>query len=121
MPTYNAGYYDLIHSRCISPGLRKNRWPRYLQELRRLLNRGGWAQVSEFYYNIQSDSGRLTETNELFRWGQVYRTLMESDRDPRVGRTLGDKLREAGFVDVQTRTFHVPIGDWPTGTCIRSH
>jgi hypothetical protein len=99
----------------VGPGIHKDRWNTYIRELKRLLKHGGWLQCAEYYYNVQSDSGRLTENQELYRWGQGYRAAMERDRDPRVGRTLGDKLRHAGFTDVNTRSFHIPIGDWPTG------
>ena len=80
-----------------------------------MLKHGGWAQCAEFYYNVQSDNGRLTERHELYRWGQAYRSAMDRDRDPRVGRSLGDKLIQAGFTDVHTRTYRIPIGDWSTG------
>jgi hypothetical protein len=118
IPTYRAGHYDLVHSRCVAPGIRKGRWPEYIRELRRLLKHGGWVQCAEFYYNVQSDSGRLTEHHELYRWGQAYRSAMDSDRDPRVGRSLGEKLNHAGFTDVHTRTFRIPIGDWHTGMLV---
>lgn len=116
IPQYTRGYYDLVHSRCVGPGIRRDRWPTYLRDLRSLLSRGGWVQCAEFYYNIQSDSGRLRETHELYRWGQGYRAAMDRDRDPRIGISLGEKLTQAGFIDVETRTYHIPIGDWPAGT-----
>src|ERR1700712_5027166 len=116
-PTYRSNYYDLIHSRCVGPGINKDRWRGYIADIVRLLRRGGWVQCAEFYYNIQSDSGRLTESHALYRWGQGYRAAMERDRDPRIGRTLSDKMRQAGLSDVSSRTFHIPIGDWPTGEC----
>jgi len=70
----------------------------------------------EFYYNIQSDSGRLTENHAMYKWGVTYRATMEYiDRDPRIGRTLADKLRSAGLHDVHARTFQIPIGAWSRG------
>lgn len=118
IPTYRASYYDLVHSRCVGPGIRKSRWSDYIKELKRLLKHGGWVQCAEFYYNVQSDNGRLTERHELYRWGQAYRSAMDRDRDPRVGRSLGDKLIQAGFENVHTRTHRIPIGDWPTGMLV---
>jgi hypothetical protein len=70
----------------------------------------------EYYYNIQSDTGRLTDNHAMHRWGVTYRATMEYiDRDPRIGRTLADKLRNAGLHDVHARTFQIPIGPWPRG------
>lgn len=71
--------------------------------------------MAEFYYNIQSDSGRLRPEHSIHRWGVTYRGLMEGDRDPRAGHSLEQKLRDAGLHDIHTRLFQIPIGDWPTG------
>jgi hypothetical protein len=116
IPEYSPGYYDFIHSRCVGPGIGKDRWPGYFRELFALLKRGGWVQCAEYYYNIQSDSGRLQEDHDLYQWGHAYRAAMtRADRDPRIGLGLGEKLTQAGFSDVQTRTYQIPIGDWHTG------
>jgi Methyltransferase domain len=114
-PTYRSHHYDLVHSRCVGPGIKKDRWRGYIRDLARLCSRGGWVQCAEWYYNIQSDSGRLNEQHYIYKWGEAYRSAMESDRDPRVGRTLASRLREAGLTNVDERSFRVPIGDWPTG------
>jgi hypothetical protein len=37
------------------------------------------------------------------------------DRETRIGPNLANKLRDAGFRDVQSQIFNVPIGTWPTG------
>jgi len=114
--TYRSNSFDLIHSRCVGPGIKKSRWSSYIRDLARLLRRGGWVQMVEYYYNIQSDSGRLTDNHAMHRWGVTYRRTMEYiDRDPRIGRSLADKLRNAGLHDVHARTFQMPIGPWPTG------
>lgn len=112
---YGRDTYDLVHSRCVAPGIEKDRWSGYIRDLARVTARGGWVQCAEFYYNIQSDSGRLEEHDSLYQWGKLYREAIEIDRDPRVGRVLGDKMRRAGLHDVHTRTFNIPIGGWPTG------
>jgi len=72
--------------------------------------------MGEFYCNIQSDNGRLTDDHAVFKWGQLYRTAMEaSDRNPRVGSSLQRLLTDAGLSNVQTHLFNIPIGTWPTG------
>ena len=117
--SYPSGHYDLIHSRLLGPGIDKSRWPGYVRDLLRLLKRGGWVQLVEFYYIFQSDSGRLQDNSYLHHWGQYFRQTMDQHlrKDPRVGRELGTLLRTAGFVDVQERTYRMPIGGWSTGTC----
>lgn len=115
VPTYRSNHYDLIHSRLVAPGIKKTRWRSYIRDLARLLKRGGWVQVVEFYYIIQSDSGMLTDEHALQRWGTAYRAAMEQERDPRIGRNIRDLLRDAGLVDVNERSYRMPIGDWPDG------
>ena len=114
-PTYKTNHYDLIHSRCVAPGIEKDRWRGYIRDLVRLLKREGWLQMVEYYYIVQSDSGLLTDDHALQQWGQVYRGAMEQDRDPRIGRTLAEKMRAAGLHDIHSRTFHIPIGNWSDG------
>lgn len=112
---FDPNTFDLIHSRCVGPGIKRSRWNSYITELARLLRRGGWLQMAEYYYNIQSDSGRLREDHAMYKWGVTYRGLMEDDRDPRVGRSLVDKMRNAGFRDVYSHTYRIPIGPWSGG------
>lgn len=114
-PTYPSNYYDLIHSRCVAPGIKKDRWRSYLRDLKRLLRSGGWVQLVEYYYIIQSDSGQLTAEHALQQWSDGYRAAMEQDRDPRVGRHLANMLTTAGYTEVQERSYRVPLGGWPAG------
>ncbi|OMP88818.1 hypothetical protein BK809_0005539, partial [Diplodia seriata] len=118
-PTYKPNEYDLIHSRLVAPGIKRDRWPRYIRDIVRLLKRGGWVQMAEFYYIIQSDSGLLTDEHALMQWSNGYRHTMEQDRDPRAGRHLGQLMRTAGLSDVQEVTYRMPIGGWPTGKALR--
>ncbi|KAL0261718.1 hypothetical protein SLS55_003148 [Diplodia seriata] len=87
-PTYKPNEYDLIHSRLVAPGIKRDRWPRYIRDIVRLLKRGGWVQMAEFYYIIQSDSGLLTDEHALMQWSNGYRHTMEQDRDPRADPRL---------------------------------
>jgi hypothetical protein len=114
-PTYSPNYYDLIHSRCVAPGIKRERWRSYLRDLRRLLKPGGWVQLVEYYYIFQSDSGLLTSEHALQQWGELFRAAMEQHRDPRVARHLTELLSHAGFVDVHQMSYRVPIGLWPSG------
>jgi len=115
-PTYERDHYDLIHSRCVGPGIKKSRWRGYVRDLVRLLRRNGWVQLVEYHYIFQSHSGRLDETHALRRWVEAYKAVMEPyDRDTRVGTSLTAKLRDAGLRDVQQMYFEVPVGSWPTG------
>jgi hypothetical protein len=115
-PVYNDTRFDLIHSRCVAPGINIDRWQPYINDLALLLRRGGYLQCAELYYNIQSDSGRLTDEHSTYHWYQKYQTgAAQLNRDPRVGRKLRDMFNNAGLVDVRQRFFRIPIGDWQAG------
>jgi hypothetical protein len=110
--------FDFIHSRCVSAGIKKNRWDSYIRDLKYLLRPGGWVQLAEYYLNFQSDNGRLIENQHcLRRWSQMYLKVMDEhlDRDPRIGRKLADKLRNQRFRHVRSKQIQIPIGSWHTG------
>ena len=102
----------------MAPGIKLNRWRSYIRDLKRLLRPNGWVQLVEYYYIIQSHSGLLTSNHSLQQWSDGYRAAIDGERDPRVGRNLGQMLRTAGFDSVEERTFHVPIGSWPSGASL---
>ncbi|KAK7522516.1 S-adenosyl-L-methionine-dependent methyltransferase [Phyllosticta citriasiana] len=119
VPSYKPNTYDLIHSRFVAPGIKKHRWPGYMRDMCRLLRPGGWVQTVELYYIIQSDSGLLTDGHALMQWSNGYRYSMDSDRDPRAGRNLGQLMRNAGLEDVNEVTYRLPIGGWSTDPKMR--
>lgn len=44
----------------MATGIHANRWNQYLREMFRVTRPGGWCQMVELYYNVQSDNGSLT-------------------------------------------------------------
>ncbi|KAH6611912.1 hypothetical protein C7974DRAFT_324110 [Boeremia exigua] len=113
---FQARAYDLIHSRCISAGIKSNRWPSYIRDMKLLLRPSGWVQVVEYYLNIQSSSGRLTDHSAVRRWWMAYAEAMSRmNRDPRIGTRLQHLFSEARFADVRVETMQLPIGDWEPG------
>jgi hypothetical protein len=112
---YSPGTYDLIHSRFLAAGIKKNRWRSYVKDLSRLLQHGGWLQMVEYHFIIQSDSGLLTDSHAIQQWQAAYKWYMDLERDPRIGRRLTQHMRDAGLDRVQEQTYRLPIGSWPTG------
>ncbi|KAL2061827.1 hypothetical protein VTL71DRAFT_7205, partial [Oculimacula yallundae] len=112
--TFPAHNFDLVHSRMVSAGLHINRWPQYLQDLLRVTRPGGWTQMVELYCNAQSDNGSLTDAHALSQWSARYRESMEGLKDLRAPLRLADMMREAGFVDVESRMVQLPMCGWAT-------
>lgn len=59
--TFQAHNFDLVHSRMMASGIHANRWTGYLRDIFRVTRGGGWCQMVEMYYNVQSDNGSLTD------------------------------------------------------------
>ncbi|PGH10984.1 hypothetical protein AJ79_05135 [Helicocarpus griseus UAMH5409] len=117
--TFPTNYFDLVNSRLVASGLDKTRWPRYMQDIKRTLKRGGWVQMVEMYLNVQSDNGTITEENALRKWSKRYVEAIEESKDPRVGMKLGNLLSSAGFVNVETRLINLPLSAWPVDPRLR--
>jgi len=108
--------FDVIHSRMLAEGINASRWPAYVRDLRRLLNRGGWVQMCEILPHIQSSNGRLSDNSCLTRWWTTYaRCLTHMGKNVRVGRELDRLLRDEGFEQVTSRSYDLPIGEWRQG------
>lgn len=110
---FQSKAYDLIHSRCVAPGIKKNRWPSYFRDMRVLLRPGGWVQAAEYHLHVQSNCGALTSESAVYRWWLSYAQAMGAmNRDARVGPRLQELMSAAGLRDVQQHYIRVPIGDW---------
>lgn len=107
--------FDLINSRFLAPGINKRRWPEYVRDLARLLKRGGWLQMLEWGYLIQSDSGMLPANSYCRRWNDLYREALDGTKDLRVGQRLRELMEGAGLRNVQATPQMIPIGTWKEG------
>jgi hypothetical protein len=58
--TFPAHNFDLVHSQMMCSGIHVNRWTQYLRDIFRVVRGGGWCQMVEVYFNVQSDNGSLT-------------------------------------------------------------
>ncbi|KAJ5554953.1 hypothetical protein N7461_003423 [Penicillium sp. DV-2018c] len=113
--TFPANHFNLVHSRLLATGINRSRWPSYLQDIVRVLKPGGWVQMVEIYYNVQSDNGSITDGHALRRWSTQYLRSLEDKKDPRVGTKLRTILTEAGLVEVDTKMIPLPLCGWSTG------
>ncbi|KAH9845121.1 Methyltransferase domain [Teratosphaeria destructans] len=108
--------FDLINSRLLAEGIDAARWPSYVVDLKNLLKPGGWLQMVELELKIQSNNGGLQYSmNEpLFLWQSWYEIGMRCHgKEPRIGRRLGELMRQAGFERVHAPPAkQLPIGTW---------
>ena len=117
---FQARHYDLVHSRFVGAGIKRGRWSSYIHDMRILLRPGGWIQITEYYLNIQSSNGSLSDDSAIRKWWNTYAGAMESLKSaPRIGQRLQQLLTEARLSDVRVNTVQLPIGEWNPGTSFR--
>ena len=69
----------------------------------------------EFYYNIQSNNGTITDDHNLRRWSELYSRAHEGSRDLRAPMRFKSLFDQAGFVEVETRMIPVHLNGWSGG------
>ncbi|KIN08384.1 hypothetical protein OIDMADRAFT_110979 [Oidiodendron maius Zn] len=119
--TFPSRNFDLVHSQMMAAGIHTNLWPQYLREIFRVTRGGGWCQMVELYFNVQSDNGSLglgrlitifSTDHALSRWSENYLASMQGIKDLRVPPRLENMMRSAGFVDVEGRMIQLHTCGW---------
>ncbi|KAL4957131.1 S-adenosyl-L-methionine-dependent methyltransferase [Aspergillus filifer] len=118
--TFPSNYFDLVHSRLLAAGINRSRWPTYVRDIKRVLKPGGWVQMVEIYFNVQSDNGAINERHALRQWSSLLMRSMEEDKDLRVGTRLGMLLTAAGFTEVDAKMIPLPLSAWPENPTSRA-
>lgn len=63
-----------------------------------------------------SDDGTLKDGTALAEWGKFFHEggkKLGRIFTPLPGNLQEKGLEEAGFIDIQSKTYKVPVGDWP--------
>ncbi|EPS28177.1 hypothetical protein PDE_03123 [Penicillium oxalicum 114-2] len=117
--TFPANHFDLVHSRLLASGIDRSRWPSYVRDIVRVLRPGGWVQMVEIYFNVQSDNGSITDSHALRRWSTQYMRSLDDRKDLRVGPRLQDLLAQAGLSEVETKMIPLPLTAWSSDPRMR--
>jgi SAM-dependent methyltransferase len=104
--------FDYIHSRMLLLGLKD--WPKLFRQSFEHLRPGGYFEAQEFLLNIHCEPDSPKQGTILKRWSDlVTGAAQKAGVKSRCIGDFHDWLTEAGFVDIQKRTFRWPIGPWP--------
>lgn len=77
--------------------------------------------MQEIHHYPQSHDGSMAEDHPVAQfWGYVHDGLAALNVNFAAVLTLEEKMREAGFVNVSVRMFHVPIGTWPKNRVLKT-
>ncbi|KAL4897926.1 S-adenosyl-L-methionine-dependent methyltransferase [Aspergillus ambiguus] len=110
--TFPSNHFDLVNSRLVATGINRTRWPGYIRDIKRVLRPGGWVQLVEIYFNVQSDNGSITERNALRQWSAHYLGCLGEAKDLRVGTRLRNLLIAGGLTEVDARMIPLPFSAW---------
>ncbi|TKW50189.1 Trans-aconitate 2-methyltransferase [Colletotrichum tanaceti] len=122
---YPANHFDYIHSRHTVMAIKD--WGALFQRSFEHLRPGGWIELQEIHHvplsANNSMSAAAAAAHPVARyWGHVVQGLsnLGIDLNAAAGDRLPNMMREAGFVNVTERVFHVPIGVWPRNRVLKT-
>ncbi|KDN72361.1 putative methyltransferase domain-containing protein [Colletotrichum sublineola] len=119
---YPANHFDYIHSRHTVMAIKD--WPVLFQRSFEHLKAGGWIELQEIHHCPMSASRNpLSAAHPVAQyWGYVSQGLsnLGIDLNAAAGSRLPNMMREAGFINMTERVFHVPIGTWPRNRVLKT-
>jgi len=84
------------------------------------LKPGGWFELQEIHHFPQCHDGSMPPNHPVAEyWSLIDQGLAAVGINFKAVLEMADMMREAGFVNVTTRIFHVPIGVWPKNKVLK--
>ncbi|RDL41662.1 S-adenosyl-L-methionine-dependent methyltransferase [Venustampulla echinocandica] len=113
-----ANYYDYVHGRNTVMAIKN--WPKLMATVLDHLKPGGWFELQEIYHFPQCHDNSMPVDNMVAQyWEFVAQGLANLGVNFKATLLLTDMMHEAGFTNVSTRVFHVPIGVWPKNKVLK--
>ncbi|EHK98232.1 putative mRNA 3'-end-processing protein YTH1 [Glarea lozoyensis 74030] len=89
-------------------------WPKLLSEAYTAIKPGGWIEIQDLQYKMHCDDNTMSSTYDVQKFlGLVHEGLAAFGIDLSAMVNNIQVLRDAGFINVETRVFKVPCGVWP--------
>ncbi|KAH8650253.1 methyltransferase domain-containing protein [Tricladium varicosporioides] len=115
---YPRRHFDYIHSRHIVMAIRD--WPRLMRQALTHLKPGGWMEMQEIHHRPYCHDASMPPDHLVAEyWSLVSDGLASLGVNSDATILLADMMRDAGFINVTTRTFPLPIGGWPKNKTLR--
>ncbi|KAL3422653.1 methyltransferase [Phlyctema vagabunda] len=113
-----ADFFDYVHSRHTVMGIRD--WPKLMRSVLHHLKPGGWYEMQEIHHVPYCHDGTMPMDHPVNEyWHYIVEALSALGVNFNATLLLEGIMREAGFVNVHVRIFHVPIGVWPRNTVLK--
>jgi SAM-dependent methyltransferase len=108
--------FDYIHTRAMVAAVKD--WNRFFVQAYANVKPGGYIECQELTFPIRSmDEGVTAENSPLVRWSELFMEAAgKTGLDASSPRHFAPKLRDAGFVEINVKTFKWPLGTWAKGS-----
>ncbi|KAH8663695.1 methyltransferase domain-containing protein [Tricladium varicosporioides] len=114
---YPRRHFDYIHSRYIVMAIRE--WPKLIRQALTHLKPGGWMEMQEIHPRPYCHDASMPPDHLVAEYYLVSDGLASLGVNSDATTLLADMMRDAGFINVTTRTFPMPIGGWPKNKTLR--
>ncbi|KAK0745549.1 S-adenosyl-L-methionine-dependent methyltransferase [Schizothecium vesticola] len=112
--TWSDASFDFVHLRYLFGAVAD--WPGLFREAFRTLQPGGWIESAEVEVDFVSDDGTVDPDSALALWGRMCAKTGEKIGRPftvLTGNVQKTGLEAAGFADIQSVDYKLPVGGWP--------
>jgi hypothetical protein len=91
------------------------------QELLRNLKPGGWVEINDVLPQVSSDDNTIPPNYPLIKFYAMIKPVLRDKYgfDIRLLDRLPALLQSVGFVNVQRKVFHMPLGEWARDSHLR--
>lgn len=104
--------FDYVHIRYMVATIRD--WPKLVGQAYQHTKPGGWAEFQDFDAKYYSEDGTMVEGSVVDSWVKTWvQATIDGGKDVYPGRQLEGWMQNAGFQNIRTEKFRVPIGPWP--------
>lgn len=100
--------FDFVHQRFLIAALPATAWPMVIRQLIDVTRPGGWIELVEAGGDHFSPDGPVSSRFA----DEVIKIAAIRGIDTRLMRSLGSMLELAGLLNVEKRTFLLPVGKW---------
>ncbi|KAL5409983.1 hypothetical protein PMIN03_005677 [Paraphaeosphaeria minitans] len=104
--------FDYIHVRYLACSIRD--WPRLMQQCYKFVKPGGWVEFQDFDTRFYTRGGEYAKDSKISQWAdKIADGVRKFGTEPDPGAKMEGWVAEAGFTNIEARTFPFPVGTWP--------
>ncbi|KAK1758616.1 hypothetical protein QBC47DRAFT_399513 [Echria macrotheca] len=114
-------YFDYIHARHTVMAIKD--WPRLMRRSLEHLKPGGWLEIQEVFHSPISVHGTMPPDHPVAQYWRFIHdglTRLGVQFHAVANERMKHMMQECGYVNVQERVLHIPIGTWPKNKVLKT-